>query len=177
MVANVIHMKLALKHGLITTGQPFYKYTPQNVLENQIHKLYFDRLVLTDNTMAANRPDITLIDKRAKTTYLIDVAIPNTNNIEKRISEKVKKYTELATETRRLWKMDKVIVIPLVISSTGIIPKQLAAALKRIDLPLWTYEQLQKAVILETCHVVRKFLNTDDTSAEVDANNNDEMRV
>jgi predicted PurR-regulated permease PerM len=50
-------------------------------------------------------------------------------------------------------------VIPLVISPTGVIPKSLPQSLKRLNLHLKTYIQMQKSVILGTCSIVRNSLN------------------
>jgi hypothetical protein len=61
----------------------------------------------------SNRPDITLTNKKAKNTFLIDIAVPNTHNLAKTIAEKQKKYQELATEIRDMWKQDAVQVVPI----------------------------------------------------------------
>jgi len=58
-----------------------------------------------------------------------------------------------------MWKQNAVQVIPIVISSTGVIPKLLSQSLKRLDLHPNTYIQMQKSVILDTCSIVRNFLN------------------
>ena len=50
-------------------------------------------------------------------------------------------------------------VIPIVISSTGVIPKSLSRSLTRLNLHPNTYTQLQKSVILGACSIVRNFLN------------------
>jgi len=50
-------------------------------------------------------------------------------------------------------------MIPIVISSTGVIPKSLSQSLTRLNLHPNTYIQLQKSVILGTCSIVRNFLN------------------
>lgn len=158
-VANIVHQKLALKHKLTDSKEPYYKYVPQTVLENTTHKLYFDRAIITDKTIHHNRPDITLIDKQKKTTFIIDVAIPNTHNIETTLSNKVTKYIDLSQEVKRIWKMDKVVIVPVIISATGVIPHKLLNSLSVLDIPKSTYITLQKATILNTCHIVRKFLN------------------
>jgi len=49
-------------------------------------------------------------------------------------------------------------VIPIVMSSTGVIPKSLPQNLTRLNLHPNTYKQLQKPVNLGTCSVVRNFL-------------------
>ena len=50
-------------------------------------------------------------------------------------------------------------VIPIVILSTGVIPKSLSQNLTRLNLHPNTYIRLQKSVILGTCSIVRNFLN------------------
>lgn len=91
-VAKIIHQKLAQKHKLINVELPYYKYTPETVIENDTHKLYYDRTILTDKTIHFNRPDISLIDKKNQTAMIIDIAIPNTHNLRNTISEKLSKY-------------------------------------------------------------------------------------
>ncbi|KAJ0173873.1 hypothetical protein K1T71_011022 [Dendrolimus kikuchii] len=149
----------SLKHKLNKEPYtPYYKYKPPTVLENTTHKLYYDRTILTDHTVHNNRPDITLIDKENKHTYLIDIAIPNTHNIQSTITEKIRKYTELQEEVKRLWNMHKVTIVPIVVSTTGVIAKDLSLRLEILGLPKHIYISLQKAAILNTCRIVRKFL-------------------
>ena len=69
------------------------------------------------------------------------------------------KYQELANEIYATWKQKAAQVIPIVISSTGVIPKSLSQSLTRLNLHPNTYMQLQKSVILGTCSIVRNFLN------------------
>jgi hypothetical protein len=138
---------------------PYYRYKPANVLENDNFKLYWNRSIITDRTIPFNRPDITLTNKKTKRTFLIDIAIPNTHNLAKTITEKQNKYQELANEIRVMWKQDAVQVVPIVISAPGIIPKSLSQSLKRLNLHPNTYIQMQKVVILGTCSIVRNFLN------------------
>ena len=158
-LAKIIHQKLAEVAELIEEKSPYYKYTPANVLENDNFKLYWNRSILTDKTIPFNRPDITFINKKTKNTFLIDIAVPNTHNLAKTITDKQNKYQELANEICAMWKQNTAQVIPLVISSTGVIPKSLPQSLKRLNLHPNTYIQMQKSVILGTCSIVRNFLN------------------
>ena len=159
IIAKVIHQKVAEAAELIEGKSPYYRYTPANVLENDILKLYWNRSIITDKTIPANRPDITFTNKIRKTTNLIDIAVRNTLNLAKTITEKQSKYQELANEICAMWKQNTVQVIPIVISSTGVIPKSLSQSLKRLNLHPNTYIQMQKSVILGTCSIVRNFLN------------------
>jgi hypothetical protein len=90
---------------------------------------------------------------------LIDTAVRNTHNLAKIITDKQNKYQELANEICAMWKLNAAQVIPIVISSTAVIPKSLSHSLKRLDLHLITYIQMEKSVILGTCSTVRNFLN------------------
>jgi hypothetical protein len=63
-----------------------------------------------------------------------------------------------------MWKLKTVAIVPIVLSTTGIIPKQLHQSLETLSLAPYMYEILQKAVILNTCRIVRNFLQlTTDT--------------
>ena len=46
------------------------------------------RTIRTDKTIPANRPDITFMNNKTKNTFLIDIAVPNTHNLAKTITEK-----------------------------------------------------------------------------------------
>jgi len=115
--------------------------------------------MLTDKTVPFNRPDITFMNKKTRKTFLIDIAVPNTHNLAKTITDNQNKYQELANEICAMWKQNTALLIPLVISSTGVIPKSLPQSLKRLNLYPNTYIQMQKSVTLGTCSIVRNFLN------------------
>ena len=99
------------------------------------------------------------MNKKTKNTFLIDIAVPNTHNLAKTITDKQNKYQELANEICAMWKQKAAQVIPIVILSTGVIPKSLSQSRTRLNLHPNTYTQLQKSVILDTCLIVRNFLN------------------
>lgn len=162
-VANIIHQELALKYNLIPSSSKtaYYKYTPETILENTTHKLYFDRAILTDKTIHYNRPDITIVDKINKTAHLIDIAIPNSHNLQSTINEKLTKYIDLKDEISRMWRLQKVTIVPIVLSTTGIIPNTLKQSLDTLHLPKYTILNIQKAAILNTCRIVRKFLQNE----------------
>jgi hypothetical protein len=71
---------------------------------------------------------------------LIDIAVPGTTNLEKTYREKINKYTELADEIRRIWNQKEVKII------------------QETELSQSVHIELQKQVILGTCHIVRKFV-------------------
>lgn len=72
-----------------------YNYTPN--LENNYVKLYWDRTLLTDQTVTHNRADFVLVDKKARKTTLIEVVLPKTINLVAKHTEKITKYRERST--------------------------------------------------------------------------------
>jgi len=99
------------------------------------------------------------MNKKTKNTFLIDTAVPNTQNLAKTIIVKQNKHQELANEICVMWKQKAAKVIPIVILSAVIIPKSLSQSLTRLNLHPNTYIQLQKSVIIDTCSIARNFLN------------------
>ena len=77
-----------------------------------------------------NRPDVTFMNKKTKNTFLIDIVVPETNNFAKTITDRQNKYQELANEICVMWKQKTAHVIPIVNSSTGVIPKSLSQSLR-----------------------------------------------
>jgi hypothetical protein len=98
-------------------------------------------------------------NNKTKNIFLIDIAVPNTHNLAKTITDKQNKYQELANEICAMWIQNTSQVILLVISSTAVISKSLSQSLKRLNLHPNMYIQMQKSVILGTYSTVRNFLN------------------
>lgn len=161
--AKIIHQEIALKHNLITQWQPYYKYHPEQILENEDAKLYWDVTLHTDRTVSHNRPDITYTLVKEKTTYLIDIAIPMDTNISQKEQEKSDKYFPLAMEIKDVWKQRRVKIIPLIMSPTGITPNTFVKHLEELKIHNYIHGQIQKAVVLKTCNIVRKFLDAQTT--------------
>ncbi|KAI5726222.1 hypothetical protein M8J77_025391 [Diaphorina citri] len=114
---------------------------------------------MTDKTIPNNRPDIVVHDKERRMALLVDIAIPNTHNMESTVIEKNRKYQELRDEVRRMWRLEKVEIVPIILSATGIIPKNLHQSLQDLGIQKNVFMLLQKAVILNTTRIVRKFLS------------------
>jgi hypothetical protein len=74
----------------------------------------------------------TLIDEISKTVYFIDIAIANNHNLHAKYAEKLEKYSELS------------IIIPITLSTNGIIPKTLHKALNTLNLHPNTIIELRK---------------------------------
>jgi hypothetical protein len=130
-------------------------------LENDNYKLYFDRTVLTDIHIKHNRPDIIILNKQQKQAYLLDIAVPNSYNITQTYNTKINKYLEPSVAMRNLWCLEKKSILPLIISARGIVPQSLLKNLKILDLGNTLVVEIQKGILLYSCHIVRKFLKID----------------
>jgi hypothetical protein len=128
-VAKVNHQKLVEAAKLIEDKSD----TLATILENDNFKLNWNRSIITEKTISSNRPYITFMNKK-KNTFLIDIAVPNTHNLAKTIIDKQNKYQELVQEICAMWKQNAAQMIPIVISSMGVIPKSLSQSLKRLNL-------------------------------------------
>jgi hypothetical protein len=62
---------------------------------------------------------------------------------------------------RNLWCLEKKSTLPFIISATGIVPQSLFKNLKILDIENTLVVEIQKGILLYSCHIVRKFLNID----------------
>jgi hypothetical protein len=132
-------MNLAVKFNLLKDTQPHYIYKPDIHIQH-------------------NRPDIIILNKQQKQAYLLDIAVPNSHNITQTYNTKMNKYLELSVAMRNLWCLEKISILPFIISATGIVPQSLFKNLKILDTLV---VEIQKGILLYSCHIVRKFLNID----------------
>jgi len=159
LVARIIHQQLALQYGLVESEVPYYKYAPGPVLENGRALLYWDRSIITDRTIVANKPDIVLIDRSQRRAVLVDITIPHDENLVKAEKDKLSKYLDLAHEVTAMWNVDSTSIVPIVVSANGLIAKSLDQHLERLSLDGWIKGRIQKAVLLDTARIVRRFLS------------------
>jgi hypothetical protein len=77
---------------------------------------------------------------------------------------------------RNLWCLEKISILPLIISATGIVPQSLFTNLKILDLGNKLVVEIQKGILLYSCHIVRKFLNIDTEHNKTEQSQNVEAR-
>lgn len=158
-VAKILHQEICKVANLIRGDTPYYKYNPAPVRENENWKICWDIPVQTDHTVLHNRPDIILQNKNTREISLIDVTIPLDDNIDRAYKEKIRKYEELAYELRMIWGAKRVKIEPVVISANGLIHKELKRQLAELNVSNRYLSQMQKAVVLGTAGIVRRFLS------------------
>ena len=66
--------------------------------ENQTTTILWDMPIQTDKEIKANRPDIVVKDKKARTSLLINMSIPTERKTYLKTVEKLPKYKDLKIE-------------------------------------------------------------------------------
>jgi hypothetical protein len=66
-----------------------------------------------------------------------------------------------AKPMRNLWCLEKNSILPFIISATGTVTQSLFKNLKILDFENTLVVEIQKGILLYSCHIVRKFLNID----------------
>ena len=157
-VAIVIHWLLCHQYGL-PVNKNWYEHQPESVLENQQVKLLWDFPIQTDHRLEHNKPDIVLVKKSEKECCIIEVACPFDTRIKAKEMEKIERYQDLKREVKKLWKLKKVNVIPIIIGALGTIGKNLEKWTKKLDMEPKKH-LMQKACLLGSAKIIRKVLDT-----------------
>ena len=84
-------------------------------MESETFKILRDFTVQCDRKIEARRPDIVFTDKKEREVVIIDVVIPGDDRVKDKELEKLEKYQLLKNEIAKVWRMRKVIVVPVVI--------------------------------------------------------------
>ena len=97
-----MHWKICKEFG-IEVKEWWYEHEPKTVTENDSVTILWDMPIHTDRTIAANRLDIVLKNKKDKTCLLIDMTTPLDTNTLFKTTEKLTKYKDLEIEVERMW--------------------------------------------------------------------------
>ena len=108
--------------------------------------------------MEARRPELILVDKKAKSCVIIGVAIPGDCRIRKKEIEKIEKYQNLKRELQKLWSLKKVEVVLVVVGSLRCISKGFSGWMDTLGIKL-NVGMVQKSVLLGTARILGKVLN------------------
>ena len=87
--------------------------------------------------MEARRSDLILVDKKAKSCVIIDVAIPGDCRICEKEIEKIEIYQNLKRELKRFWSLKKVEVVPVVVGALGCISKGFSGWMDTLGIKYW----------------------------------------
>ena len=135
----------------------WYEHEPKTVTENDSVTILWDMPIHTDRTIAANRPDIVLKNKKDKTCLLIDMTTPLDTNTLVKTTEKLTKYKDLEIEVERMWGL-KTTTVPVVMGALSTIKKDMENYTNKIPGNINIHE-LQKITLLSTAHLLRRVLS------------------
>ena len=155
-IAAAVHWGLEKKYGL-PHAKKWYDHKAEAVSENEDVKLFWDFTIQTDKVIHARRSDIVIVKKKDKECMIIDVAVPADSRTWSKEEENIDKYTELAWELRRTWKV-QTRVVPVVIGALGTIITRHKDFLAEMGIHV-SFETIQKASLLGTAHILRKVLS------------------
>jgi hypothetical protein len=99
-----------------------------------------------------------MLHKTTKEAHSMSVAIPNSHNLHSTITKNLQKYTDLKEQLIRTWQLKTAYILQLMLPTAGIIQNKLHESLKLLILRTSVCIMIQKAVTLDTCRPVRKFL-------------------
>ena len=138
-------------------AESWYEQKPEGVVESETFKVLWDFTVQCELKIDAKRPDIVFIDKERE-VVITGVAIPGDDRVEGKELEKLEKYQLLKDEIAKVWRVRKVIVVPVVIGALGAVSVNCKEYLKRIGVNV-RLEVIQKTALLGTAKILRKVLS------------------
>jgi hypothetical protein len=75
--------------------------------------------------------------------------------IKTTVTKKQRKYQNLAFEIKQQWQLNEIIVIPLVLPATGVMPNVLNQSRTALNLPVHLLSRVQKVAVINPCSIVR----------------------
>ena len=130
-----MHWKICKEFG-IEVKERWYEHEPKTVTENDSVTILWDMPIHTDRTIAANRLDIVLKNKKDKTCLLIDMTV------------------SLDTKIGNWWGL-KTTTVAVVMGALGTIKKDMENFSDKIPGNINIYE-LQKIPLLSTAHLLSR---------------------
>ena len=110
----------------------------------------------------ANRPDISVLDKKNKEWIIIEGTICNSGKITMSTKHKKDKYIDLKLGIKNLYLGHKVKLITVVFDFLAVYYKDIEEELTSIvdnNLAKTTIERSQKWIISQNCEIVKRFLS------------------
>jgi len=152
-VAAAVHWGLCRKYG-IECSNKWYEHKAERVIENEEIKILWDFPIQTDHVIEHRKPDILIMNKKARKTMIVDIAVPADKRTKSKEQEKRERYQDLGREISKMWKC-KMKVIPIVVGALGAITQ--GPCLKELDDPIGQ-DLLQKITVLGSARILRKVL-------------------
>ena len=164
-----IYYRLLEKYDLLNQQKllPWYcQPPPLATVENSRAKIFWDvqHLLSTCPEEGANKPDIVVLDKEKDMAYVIEGTICEIGKIEERTLTKQNKYTDLLYGLKRLYSLDTIIQINVVMDFVGGYHSELVNDFINLFGERRTVVELlmdcQKWVWSQNCEIIKKLYHT-----------------
>ena len=119
------------------------------MVANEAFKVLWDFNAQCDRMVEARRPDIVFLDKQAMEAKTINNAILGDAREKDKELEKIEKYQLFREEIRKLWKLKKVTVVPVVIGALGAVCDTFDKHMEKLYTTI-RLEVIQKTALLGT---------------------------
>jgi hypothetical protein len=123
------------------------------VVANKFVEIRVDTTIKTDIRIKYNKPDIVVIDKRAKEILIVEIGVTSIDNLQQVESEKLRKYDLLANELGLIHGC-KTKIIPYVLTWDGIVTKYHEKYRKELEVTDRIEAYIQSATLKKTLESV-----------------------
>jgi len=156
-VGKYIHWNLLKDRG-IEVCRNWFEHVPEKVTECGETTIMWDSPITTDKKVCANRPDITIHDRKERKAVLIDFSVPYDTNIVEKTAEKLIKYKDLEIEIQKCWNLKETSTVPVIIGALGTVSTDHKQYLKNLSENI-NPNVVQKTALLGTANILQNVLS------------------
>ena len=123
-ICRLIHFRLCKKFEIPLNTNNHWEHNPNSIEENNRVLILYDYNILTDAHVTNNKSDIVIHNKQENSCMIVEVGVPWDGGVSACEREKELKYQRLKYELRRIWNIDRIEIVPVIVGATGIIKKK-----------------------------------------------------
>ena len=157
-VGTYIHWSI-LKNIGYHVPPKWYHHKPTPTIEIQNITIMWDVAIPTPSNIPNNRPDIIIYDRNERTCKIIDISIPQDQNINVKTAEKITKYKNLETELQTCWNLKEIVTLPIIIGAFGTVTNSISTYIKKIN-DVIDFNILQKTTLIGTQQIIRSCITS-----------------
>ena len=155
-VANKVQWDIC-KENELEHSEKWYEHVSEGAVENEEIIVLWDINIHCDTLMQARRPDLIVNDKKEQKEIIIDIAVLADIRLEKKEKEKAEKYQDLKNQTKRLWKLRNVEIVPVVIGTLRSVSAKFDRWMGKLGITC-NIGVMQKSALVGTARILRKAL-------------------
>ena len=161
----ILAVEWAKKEKILKEEEKWYNtsWTSGTVLERGGKKLIWDFEFKMRRETTARRPDLVLEDADSKRIWIVDMACPMDENVVEKFTEKLRKYEQLAFETREKRHGYIVNIVPVIVGCTGRGGKELIKQIRKVieddEIVNFVASEMIRTVLSESETMLRKVIS------------------